>query len=222
MKHALIISHPSTNSFTASMARAYAAACGALSHDTVIRDLYAMQFNPCLAAVELPFAADFQPEPDVVMERELLKSCDVFALFYPLWLNAPPAMIKGYLERVFGFGFAYGDGGHSYNPLLTGRKLVSFSSSGAPLSWEIQTGALAAVRTLFDDYFAGLCGMNALEHVHFGGVTPGASESFVRARIEDVHGTVNKHFGGQHVTDDCTARIGQDPWRAGWRSPPWL
>ena len=195
MKHALIISHPKPNSFTASVAEAYALACRALSHDIVVRDLYAMSFDPCLKASELPFAEGFQSHPDVMFERELLKSCDVFALFYPLWLNAPPAMMKGYLDRVFGFGFAYGDGGHSYNPLLAGRKLVSFSSSGAPLSWIKQTGALAAICALFDEYFASLCGMIALEHVHFGGVTPGASETFVQARMEDARKIVNKHFG---------------------------
>lgn len=195
VKHALIISHPRTNSFTVSVAAAYAAACKGLGHDTVVRDLYAMEFDPRLKAEELPFAPDFKPQADVLSERDLLKSCDVFALFYPLWLNAPPAMMKGYLDRVFGFGFAYGGGGHSYNPLLNGRKLISFSSSGAPLSWVKQTGALAATSTLFDAYFAELCGMEALEHVHAGAVTQGASESFVAARLEDVRKTVNKHFG---------------------------
>ncbi len=197
MKHVLIISHPKANSFTACIAEAYAGACKVLSHDVVVRDLYAMAFDPCLKAQELPFAENFQPEPDVMFERDLLDSCDVFALFYPLWLNAPPAMMKGYLDRVFGFGFAYGGGGHSYNPLLTGRRLISFSSSGAPLSWVMQTGALIAIRTLFDDYFASLCGMTALEHIHFGGVAPGASEDFVEARMEDVRKTVNRHFGSE-------------------------
>ena len=195
MKHALIISHPKAKSFTASVAEAYATACKALHHDIVVRDLYELAFDPRLKAVELPFASDFRTEPDVALERNLLKTCDVFALFYPLWLNAPPAMMKGYLERVFGFGFAYGNGGHSYDPLLRGRKLISFSSSGAPLVWVRQTGALAAISALFDDYFASLCGMDALEHVHIGGVTPGASATFVEARMEEVRGTVNKYFG---------------------------
>jgi NAD(P)H dehydrogenase (quinone) len=104
-------------------------------------------------------------------------------------------MIKGYLERVFGFGFAYGAGGQSYNPLLTGRKLISFSSSGAPGYWLEQSGSLAAVRTLFDDYFAGLCGMTVLQHVHVGNVTPGASPFFIQARLDEVRKIAIKHFG---------------------------
>lgn len=195
MKHAIIISHPNASSFTASAAAAYAEACGARGHDTIVRDLYRAGFDPCLKPEELPFAPSFRPAPDVVAERALLQDCDVFALFYPLWLNAPPAMMKGYLERVFGFGFAYGAGGHSYNPLLTGHKLISFSSSGAPLMWLKQTGALAAIHVLFDDYFAELCGMTVLDHFHAGGVTPGGSTAFFEARLAEIRATVTKHFG---------------------------
>lgn len=197
MKHAVILCHPNSESFTSSVATTYAEACAALGHETVVRDLYRIGFEPRLKSEELPFTAHLRPEPDVVAEHGLLKDCNVFALFYPLWLNSPPAMMKGYLERVFGFGFAYGGSGHSYNPLLTDRKLISFSSSGAPLMWLKQTGTLAAICALFDDYFATLCGMIALEHVHAGGVTPGASVPFVQARLEDVKNTVNKHFGSQ-------------------------
>jgi len=154
VKHAIIIAHPRASSFTASVADAYAKACEALGHGTIVRDLYSLGFDPCLKAGELPFAENFEPEPDVIAERALLKDCDIFAFFYPLWLNSPPAIAKGYLERVFGYGFAYGQDGHSYNPLLKGRKLINFSSSGATTEWLDQTGALGAVQILFDSYFA--------------------------------------------------------------------
>lgn len=195
VKHAIIFAHPRAESFTGSVVQAYAKACEAQGDTTVIRDLYRTGFDPCLKAGELPFADPFCPEPDVMLERSLLKDCEVFALVYPLWLNSPPAIIKGYLERVFGFGFAYGAGGHSYSPLLTGRQLISFSSSGAPLGWVKEIGTLGAVQTLFDQYFANLCGMKALEHVHIGGVVPGASTEFINARLQEVRSKVAEHFG---------------------------
>jgi len=55
MQHAVIISHPNAASFTASASAAYADACRALGHGTVIRDLYRMDFDPCLKPMELPF-----------------------------------------------------------------------------------------------------------------------------------------------------------------------
>jgi NAD(P)H dehydrogenase (quinone) len=100
------------------------------------------------------------------------------------------------MERVFGFGFAYGGDGHSYNPLLSGRQIISFSSSGAPLGWIKQIGSLDALCVLFDDYFAKLCGMTALDHVNVGGMKPGSSPVFVEARLNDVRKTVMQHFGG--------------------------
>ena len=141
----------------------------------------------------MPFAPLFRPAADVVDERRVLADADVFALCYPFWLNTPPAMMKGYLERVFGFGFAYGNNGRS-EPLLNGRKLISFTSSGAPLHWVRETGALAAETALFDRYLAELCGMTFVEHVHFGDITPGASSYYIEARLSEVEAIVKKHF----------------------------
>lgn len=195
MQHAVIFCHPRANSFTASVADAYVRAVTALGQKAVKRDLYGMGFDPCLKADEMPFAANFQPGGDVAEERGILAGCEVFAFIYPLWLNAPPAILKGYLERVFGFGFAYGEDGHSYVPRLQGRSLISFSSSGAPTAWLQQSGGMTAIQTLFDRYFAELCGMTALGHVHFGGVTPGASDAFIRGQLDQVARTVKTTFG---------------------------
>lgn len=193
--HAVIVAHPRKNSFTAAVAARYAQAVKALGHAVVMRDLYGLGFDPCLKAQEMPFAPSFAPGADVLEERALLEPCRVFAFIYPLWLNAPPAILKGYLDRVFGFGFAYGDGGHSHVPRLTGRQLVSFSVSGAPTQWLRQSGGLEALQSLFDTYFASLTGLKSLGHFHFGGVTPGASETFIQARLQETEQIVTRLFG---------------------------
>jgi NAD(P)H dehydrogenase (quinone) len=194
MKHAVIFSHPRQDSFTASVAAAYARAAEGLGHSVIRRDLYGMGFNPCLQTGEMP-GENFHPAGDVMAERALLRDADVFALVYPLWLNAPPAMMKGYLERVFGLGFAYGGSGNSAEPLLSGRKLIAFSSSGAPASWVRDTGAMDAIHTLFDEYFARICGLTPLDHIHVGGLVPGATGDFVQARLAEVSKSVTRHFG---------------------------
>ena len=196
MKHVVIFAHPNQKSFTGSVAAAYAKAAHGLGHNVTIRDLYRMAFQPCLQSGELPFASHFQPGADVVEERRLLADADVFALCYPFWLNTPPAMLKGYLERVFGFGFAYGKNGRS-EPLLNRRKLITFSSSGAPFQWVQETGTFDAEKALFDRYFAELCGMTFVEHVHFGSITPGARNDYIEVRLSEVEVTVKKHFDGK-------------------------
>ena len=72
---------------------------------------------------------------------------------------------------------------------------VAFSSSGAPLQWVKDSGAMDAVYTLFDEYLAQICGLTSLDHVHVGGLVPGSSADFVHARLGDVEKTVNRHFG---------------------------
>ena len=78
---------------------------------------------------------------------------------------------------------------------MQGRKLISFSSSGAPNDWVRQTSAYDAIRRLYDTYLAELCGMTALEHLHFGGIRNGASEYYIRAQLEEVTAAVTRHFG---------------------------
>lgn len=193
MKHAIILVHPAKHSFTSTMAEAYADAAKSDGADVMVRDLYRMGFNPCLQATEIPTANGFHPGADVVEERALLADVDVFALFYPLWFNAPPAMMKGYVDRVFGMGFGYGPGHGGQSPLLKGRKLISFTSSGAPEAWLHETGAFDALYKLFDQHVSAMCGLELLEHVHIGSVTSGFPEMAVEVARDDLRDVMSRH-----------------------------
>ncbi len=194
MKHAIIFAHPNADSFVGSIASAYREEGLARGHEIVFRDLYRMKFDPCLHDSEIPWSKNFALRDDVLAERELLKDADVFALFYPIWFNSPPAILKGYLERVFGLGFAFRREQSGNAPLMTGRKLISFTSSGAPTEWVIQSGAWQAMRTLFDGHFAAVCGLTLIDHVHFGGVVPGIRADSVEADMETTRKTFAKRF----------------------------
>ncbi len=195
MQHAVIVAHPNPRSFVASLAIAYVEAAESLGHRTIMRDLYGMSFDPCLKADEIPTSAGFAPRADVVGERAILRDVDVFALFYPFWLNAPPAMMKGYLDRVFGVGFGYAKGSNGNEPLLRGRRLISFTTSGAPKEWVMRTGAWEAVRALFDEHVAAVCGLQLVEHVHFGGIVPGIRGDVVGRHQQAVRDVVARQFG---------------------------
>jgi len=173
MKHALIVAHPNPDSFTLHMANAYVAAVREGGGEVVLRDLYRMGFDPCLKAGEIPDGHSFAPSDDVKAERAVIGDADIFAFIYPLWFNAPPAMLKGYIDRVFGMGFGYGMGKGGNRPLLTGRRMISFTSSGAPRHWLNETGAWDAVRKLFDEHVAAVCGFTLADHVHFDSIVPG-------------------------------------------------
>lgn len=195
MQHAIIVAHPNPDSFNQSVVRTYATALADKGHQVIVRDLYAMDFDPRLKAEEIPGAKNFAPKDDVKRERELLSGVRAFAFVYPLWLNAPPAILKGYLDRVFGMGFAYGPGGGGTMPLLSGRSLMVFTSSGAPTDWVKETGAFDALSKLFDQHFASVCGLKILDHVHFGNVVPGMRPDAIERLLASVRAGAAKHFG---------------------------
>ena len=130
MKHAVILAHPALKSLNAAIARTYADAVEGLGHEVIVRDLYRMRFDPCLSAAEIPGPKAPVFRKDVVGERARLADVDVFAFVYPLWFNAPPAILKGYVDRVFSMGFGFTPGFGGTEPALTGRRLISFTTSG--------------------------------------------------------------------------------------------
>ena len=197
MKHALIVAHPNEESFTLAAAGAYRMEAEALGHEVVLRDLYRLGFDPRLQHGEIPRAEGFAPGADVAAERRALAGVDVFAFLYPLWFNAPPAMLVGYVQRVFAMGFGYGPIRQGRNqPLLEGRKLISFTTSGAPEEWLVEEGGLAALTNLFDRHVAGVCGLQPVDHVHFGSILPRMPPGQAEACLGEVRRRVRAAFGG--------------------------
>lgn len=194
MKHALIVAHPNPDSFNLLMARVYEAAATAQGDSVVMRDLYRLGFDPRLAQSEIPGPEGFRPGDDVVAERDIIGDAQVFAFVYPLWLNTPPAMMKGYFERVFGMGFGYEHGKGGNQPLLRGRYMFSLSTSGAPETWLRQTGMWDAERKLFDEHFASVCGLTVAEHLHLGGIVPMMTQAAVDQCVDAVKAAVARNF----------------------------
>lgn len=187
MKHVIVAAHPRPDSFTLAMAKAYAAEVEAAGDVALLRDLYRMRFDPLLHPGELPDHPGFAPRSDVVEERREIADADVFVLVYPLWFNAAPAMLKGYIDRVFGMGFGYSphsEGGN--HPLLAGRKLVSFSCSGAPQHWVEASGAWNAMLNHFDSHLAAVVGLDVIGHHNLGGIVPGLRADVVQGHLDEV------------------------------------
>lgn len=194
MKHAVILAHPAPSSLNRAIAEAYADTASAQGHEVILRDLYGAGFDPCLKAAEIPGPGEPVFGQDVLDERARLADVDVFALVYPLWFNAPPAILKGYVDRVFSMGFGFSPAFGGTEPRLGGRRLISFTTSGAPDRWVRQTGALDALIQFFDEHLAGVCGLEVVDHVHFGGMVTGITEEAFAEVMASVAGAVRTHF----------------------------
>lgn len=140
--HVVILCHPDPQSFNATIAPTYCDAVRARYRSCTIRDLYSLEFNPVLRTSKQPSSQIFVPSDDVAAELAFLKNADVIVFVYPIWFGTPPAMLKGYVERVMGAGFGHRqmrDAG--VGPAVAGKHLVSITTSGNSIQWLDEQGA---------------------------------------------------------------------------------
>lgn len=174
LKHAVILCHPDPTSFNRAVADTYSDVVREMGHEVIVRDLYAMNFDPVLKAYERPTIEGFQISDDVREEIGLLTGCDVFVLVYPIWFGTPPALLKGYVERVLGSGINPKDvQARARKSFLADKRLVSFTTSATSESWLNEQGQWQSLRYLFGHYLTHAFAMKPDEHLHFGSVTTG-------------------------------------------------
>lgn len=84
--------------------------------------LYELNFNPVLGASDfISFSKGNTPE-DIKEEQEHISWADSITFIYPVWWAGLPAILKGYVDRVFSHGFAYAYGENGIEKLLSGKK----------------------------------------------------------------------------------------------------
>ncbi|MGV2788241.1 NAD(P)H oxidoreductase, partial [Clostridium perfringens] len=81
-------------------------------HEAEILDLHRIGFDPVLREVDEPDWSNptkiYSPEVEAEIAR--MKEHDALAYIFPVWWYGIPAMLKGYIDRVWNHGFAYGGG----------------------------------------------------------------------------------------------------------------
>src|SRR5262245_14026995 len=105
MQVLVIVAHPDPASFNHALAGAAADEAERLGHRVVLRDLYAERFDPLLGAEEARGGAS--RDPLVVEHIALLRAAQALIVVHPNWWGAPPAIAKGWIDRVFALNAAY-------------------------------------------------------------------------------------------------------------------
>jgi NAD(P)H dehydrogenase (quinone) len=195
MKHLVIVAHPVEGSFTMALARAYTAQLERLGHGQLTYDLYRMGFNPVLTAEELTRTTGGQVvSPDIHQAQDDVRDADVLTLIYPLWWLSMPAMMKGYVDRVFARGFAYESRDGVVRGLLSGKKSILITVSGAPLPLLVQSGNWNAVQVLQDTHILRSTGFALLQHLHFDEIAPNLSASRAEQCMAQIRDCALTHF----------------------------
>ncbi|WP_319412490.1 NAD(P)H-dependent oxidoreductase [uncultured Cohaesibacter sp.] len=140
MKAHIVLAHPEPQSYNAHLARIAREQLEHEGYSVTISDLYAMDFDPCERASHYahpiaPDRFDVQSEQrhastegtiahDIQSEIARLEAADLLILQYPMWWHLPPAILKGWMDRVFVYGSVYTSRKRFENGAFTGKKAM--------------------------------------------------------------------------------------------------
>ena len=113
MKVFIVYCHPSQDSFSREVKESFIAGLKKAGHDCIVSDLYEMNFISDLSEKEYlreSYCRLELPVPeDVRAEQEKVNSSDAIVFIYPVFWTDAPAKLSGWFDRVWTYGFAYGE-----------------------------------------------------------------------------------------------------------------
>ena len=194
MRHLVIAAHPNTKSFNHAVVETYVAALEKRKHRVEWRDLYAANFNPVMSARDSAAIGHGRPSKDIRDEQAAIRRADVVTFISPLWWSGFPAMLKGYLDRVFCAGFAYVIKQGEYRPGLIGKKAVIITTSAAGKEELRSAGTLRALRIIYDEGLMQFTGIELVKHLYLSGIDPGMSRADGERWLASVRRFVSRTF----------------------------
>lgn len=131
----ILLGHPDLDSFNHAIARAVRDELTGLGFEVAFHDLYREHFPPLLPETEI--ARDGAVDPVVEKHCRELSAADGVVIVHPNWWGQPPAILKGWIDRVIRPGVAYrfeaGDGGEGVPVgLLKAKAAVVLNTSNTP------------------------------------------------------------------------------------------
>jgi NAD(P)H dehydrogenase (quinone) len=170
MKISVILAHPSPESFNHAIAEAAVNTLAGNGHEVIYHDLYEENFDPVLTAAEISRNADLS---DIVESYcEEIAQAEGIVIVHPNWWGQPPALLKGWIDRVLRPGIAYefneGDSGEGVpRGLLKARTAIIFNTSNTEIERE-QKVFKDPLETLWKNCIFGLCGVKNIYRKNYG------------------------------------------------------
>ena len=145
MKVFIVYCHPSEDSFTKNMCDAFIKGVTDSGNEYIISDLYKMGFQTDMTEEEYIRDANYRNTPnvakDVLAEQEKINSSDAIAFIYPVFWTEAPAKLVGWFDRVWTYGFAYGE-----KTMKELDKAVILCSAGNPIEHLEEFGLLDSMK----------------------------------------------------------------------------
>lgn len=148
-----------------------------------IKDLYADNFDPVLSKTDCELIKEQKKPLNIEQEVKLIKDADTVIFIFPVWWNNMPAILKGYIDKVFSLGFACNFQQKNGTAFLEYKKAIIFNTLGSP--YEVfKDNYESSFKKVFDEGVLGLCGFKVLNHTFFGNLP----------NTEDKNLTINEEY----------------------------
>jgi putative NADPH-quinone reductase len=191
----VILGHPNKGSFNHALADTVVRTVQDNGHQAFFHDLHAERFDPVLSPEEMP--KGFAVDPLVRRHCADLSAADGIIIVHPNWWGQPPAILKGWIDRVIRPGVAYefreSDSGEGVpcGLLKAGTALV-FNTSNTPEDREREVFGDPLER-IWKKCIFGLCGITNVHRKTFGVIVTSTPERREQWLLE-AREIVNRHF----------------------------
>ena len=174
----IIYAHPAEKSFNREVLNEFSRGLKDAGHTFEIGDLHAMKFQPLLDADQYRREVDLDPEvpvpADVKTEQDKIDRADALVFIYPVWWSDVPAIMKGWFDRVFSYGYAYfNDSDEERLTKIHLKEVLVICSAGHTVEHLEETGIAQAMRKIMIDDRLGSFGIEDLDMEILGGMMPG-------------------------------------------------
>ena len=167
MKHLIIYAHPNPQSLNSYLKQTLAEHLWDTGHEVVIRDLCEINFNPILSLEDMQGQRLGKVSDDVRQEQEFISWAEHITFIYPIWWTGMPAVMKGFIDRVFSYGFAYRYDQGVQKGLLTGKQTTIINTHGKSRAEYESIGMDKALSLTSDKGVFTYCGLEINQHFFF-------------------------------------------------------
>ena len=192
MKILVVIAHPNTNqSFNHAIADQVCKTLSLENHDLIVRDLYAEHFDPVLPLNEEKLTIEELPQ--VIQDNIAdVRAADGLIFIHPNWWGTPPAILKGWIDRILRAGFAYKFSENGVVQLLNDKIVQVFTTSNTPQDIELNVYH-DPLENFWRNVVFGLCGAKSFERRNFEPIILSTEE--IRASwLQEVGATIQRRF----------------------------
>ena len=191
----VILGHPCKASFNHAIAETVVQTLQDSGHAVRYHDLYDEGFDPLLPCEEIP--KDALLDPVIKRHCDEISEADGIVIVHPNWWGQPPAILKGWVDRIVRVGVAYefeeGDSGEGVPiGLLNAETALVFSTANTSEKREFQVFG-DPLEALWKDCIFGLCGVQHFYRKMYRVVVTSTPEER-EAWLEDVSQIVQQHF----------------------------